>query len=333
MAERPRQITLPPTDDVGVINELASSVYGKVRMTRGDVTQPGHWGVHGIRAGGISIGRVEGIPNDMLRDPRMISQDDRSAYLLILQLSGRGRISQGGQDNPLLPGQLVLYDSSRPYRCLHRENYRRFFVTIPRERMILPPDLLEQHLARPVRTDRGLLRVTGAFLSGLCDELNSDLTGFEHHLTDAVLGLVGSALTGLHTLQERAAPLVDRVVAYIEAHLDDANLSLDLLARAHGVSPRQLHRTFAPRGETPGAYLRRRRLERLRADLANPALASLSIPTLAARWGILDARHVSRAFRAAFGSTPGEFRRAALGEMAQVPGPRTAVERSELTPA
>ena len=46
-----------------------------------------------------------------------------------------------------------------------------------------------------------------------------------------------------------------------------------------------------------------------RADLASPAMAHLSLPLIAARWGVLDAAHVSRAFRAAYGVTPSQYRR------------------------
>lgn len=58
------------------------------------------------------------------------------------------------------------------------------------------------------------------------------------------------------------------------------------------------------------AWIRQRRLERCRRDLLDPALADLPVSAVAARWGLMNAAHFSRAFRAAYGLPPTEYRRA-----------------------
>jgi AraC-like DNA-binding protein len=58
------------------------------------------------------------------------------------------------------------------------------------------------------------------------------------------------------------------------------------------------------------AWVRRRRLECSRRDLANPRLAGETIAAVARRWGFVDPAHFSRCFRAEFGASPRELRAA-----------------------
>ena len=56
------------------------------------------------------------------------------------------------------------------------------------------------------------------------------------------------------------------------------------------------------------SYIRDLRLARCRRDLTDPALRNQPVQTVAARWGFPDKAHFSRAFRAAYGTTPQEHR-------------------------
>jgi AraC-like DNA-binding protein len=46
-----------------------------------------------------------------------------------------------------------------------------------------------------------------------------------------------------------------------------------------------------------------------RRDLLDPALAARPVSAIAARWGLVDPAHFSRAFRAAYGVPRLEYRR------------------------
>ncbi|MBO0832730.1 MAG: helix-turn-helix domain-containing protein [Actinobacteria bacterium] len=52
-------------------------------------------------------------------------------------------------------------------------------------------------------------------------------------------------------------------------------------------------------------------MERCRRDLSDPALTERPVAAVAARWGFTSAADFSRAFRAAHGMPPGEYRRSA----------------------
>jgi AraC-like DNA-binding protein len=71
---------------------------------------------------------------------------------------------------------------------------------------------------------------------------------------------------------------------------------------------RHLHRIFAAKGCTVTEWIRERRLERCRADLADPRLRERNITDIAFFWGFSDSAHFSHRFRQEFGVSPREFR-------------------------
>jgi len=103
---------------------------------------------------------------------------------------------------------------------------------------------------------------------------------------------------------------LQRLCQTIETLLPDPDLSLRRVADEEGVSPRYVQKLFASANETFSHYLRSRRLERCRIDLASPQHARLSISEICFRWGFNGSAHFSRAFREQYGRSPREFRNA-----------------------
>jgi AraC-like DNA-binding protein len=75
------------------------------------------------------------------------------------------------------------------------------------------------------------------------------------------------------------------------------------------MSLRSLHQLFHDEGLTVAGWIRSRRLEGCRRDLADPSLDARPVAAVAARWGFSSAAEFSRAFRAAHGMPPAEYRR------------------------
>ena len=103
--------------------------------------------------------------------------------------------------------------------------------------------------------------------------------------------------------------LLTRIRQRIEQQLSDRALTPDAIAMQVGVSTRLLQKLFGAEGETFTQYLRLRRLEHCRSDLANPLLLHLSISDICRRWGFSDAAHFSRAFRERYRRSPRAYRR------------------------
>jgi transcriptional regulator GlxA family with amidase domain len=101
------------------------------------------------------------------------------------------------------------------------------------------------------------------------------------------------------------------VKAYIDAHLSDPNLSLDIIAKKNGISLRYLHQLFRMMDMSASEYLRLRRLQRCHDLLTSPRHAVQSITEIAYSMGFSSSSHFSNLFRAQFGLRPSDVRNAA----------------------
>lgn len=99
-----------------------------------------------------------------------------------------------------------------------------------------------------------------------------------------------------------------RVLEFVDAYLDSADLSLPRLAAQANLSEFHFARMFrASMGCTVHDWVAARRLDRARALLRETALP---LADIAAACGYAGASHLSRHVKAGTGATPGQFRRA-----------------------
>ncbi|WP_419899143.1 AraC family transcriptional regulator [Roseomonas sp. USHLN139] len=97
-----------------------------------------------------------------------------------------------------------------------------------------------------------------------------------------------------------------RVVEHVEAHLDTA-LRLDALAALAGLSAFHFQRMFRlSQGVSPQGWILQRRLARARLLLRG----ALPVARIAPACGFSSQSHLTRAFRAATGTTPAAYRQA-----------------------
>ena len=108
-----------------------------------------------------------------------------------------------------------------------------------------------------------------------------------------------------------SSPARRRVLDFVDAHLDSADLSLPTLAREAHLSEFHFARMFrVSMGCSVHDWVAARRVDRARALLRETVLP---LADIAAACGYAGASHLSRHVRAATGATPGEFRRAHSG--------------------
>ncbi|MBD9647171.1 AraC family transcriptional regulator [Ensifer sp. ENS09] len=97
-----------------------------------------------------------------------------------------------------------------------------------------------------------------------------------------------------------------RVSDYIYGHLD-GDLDLDRLSEIACLSPHHWHRIYrAVHGETLAGTVKRLRLQRAAADLAQ---TELRIETIAQRSGYPNLQSFNRTFKAAYGLPPARYRK------------------------
>jgi AraC-like DNA-binding protein len=201
-------------------------------------------------------------------------------------------------------------DQERPTRLLT--------FMFPPSLLPLPRSRLSQLAAVRVPASAGLGDLTAQFLLQLARNIDHYRPAEAARLSTAALEVLATRLAreldgaAWATPEARRHALLTTVQAFIHQHLGDPRLSPAMIAAAHHVSLRTLHQLFHDEGLTVAGWVRRRRLESCRRDLSDPALASRPVAAIAARWGFTSAADFSRAFRAAHGLPPSEYRRSAL---------------------
>lgn len=106
------------------------------------------------------------------------------------------------------------------------------------------------------------------------------------------------------------AARLQAVIRDIGRRLGDPYLSAASVGRRLHLSERYVQQLLEGAGKSFSSYVRELRLKRARQLLGDPLIAHLRIADVAAMAGFNDLSHFNRMFRAYFGETPSDSRRA-----------------------
>jgi AraC-like DNA-binding protein len=265
------------------------------------------------RSGGVTFSVVEATPHAVERTPALIERTPEQHIKLGLQVSGSGLLIQDGREALLSPGELTIYDTSRPYTLEFDSDYRCFVVMFPTSMSEITVADLAQFTATPLSQTGGLGSVVTPYLLSIAADLGSFDMQVGNRLAHSSLDLVNTMLLRELELFSGGTSGKRRqfseVTEYIECRLSMTELTPASIARGNFMSVRALHALFHSRGTTVSTWIRNRRLSHCHAELADPAHSGESISQIAARWGYADAPNFSRAFRREFGMPPSAARR------------------------
>jgi len=264
--------------------------------------------------GQVAVLDVKVSAMEVSRTPDLIRNSDHGLLKIDLAVGGRAVFAQEDRESMPIPGEFLLMDLSRPSRVAIEQWQKGSAV-------IFPGALL------PLRRDdiRKLTAVRfspkdpyAALVTGLVTQLTTHLDAFEPtrdtRIGTAFLDLLSLAVAarlgrvGTVPAETRQNAMTFRIRAFIERRLGDPELSPAMIAAAHHMSVRALHKLYEAEEQPVAASIRRRRLERCRQDLLDPGLSTRPVRAVGARWGFQDAAAFSRAFRAAYGLPPSEYR-------------------------
>ncbi len=264
--------------------------------------------------GGIDIARITTNADKITRSRKQIANSNDDYCFMIVQLSGRSLMCQDGREAALEPRDATFIESGRPSEF-------RFDGPVTQLSVHLPRKSLENRLrsrnitcAEVIKGGAGMGGLISNFISDLYDRAKDLSLHQGTGLSEAVLDLAQAALTrdtapgGTSGLSPTALAQLKHIQNFIEARLPDPTLTPSKVAAAYGISSRHLHRIFQRAGTSVGEWIRQRRLEKCRTDLADPRYAGHGIIQIAFHWGFNDASHFSRAFKAHFGVSPREYR-------------------------
>lgn len=247
-------------------------------------------------------------------DRRHIAEISTPFCYVILQLgSGRLHVEQAGKAADLGAGDWALIDSLRPARFAFAGPMHILALNLPRDLVALRAHGRDIPCATRSSGASGESAVFAQFARSLFAHAGT-LRPDELRHRESVLDLLFLALPGCFEARDRSRERqLERVLRFIDEHLTDSELSPQIIASASAVSVRHLHRLFRETDLSASEWILQRRLDRARCDLADARFAGNTVFEVATAWGFKDAAHFSRAFRAAYGLAPREYRRQLLG--------------------
>ncbi|MEU6237173.1 helix-turn-helix domain-containing protein [Kitasatospora sp. NPDC047058] len=273
-----------------------------------------------VGLGSVQVSSFAYSPVSACRTAVHVRQGDPEQYQLALITDGAIRTAQLRNES-VVSGDLVLTDTSRPMENASGHDGRPVGVVMlqmPRSGLPFHPDKLDGLLARRIPAREGTGAILARFMGTLLDH-GAGCRPEELSRMGAVTLDLATACIAQHLgtpaeapAEARAQVMLQRIHRFIEHNLDDPDLTPQAVADHHHISLRGLYLLFREQPAGVAATIRRQRLERCRADLANPALSGRSVQTIAVRRGFASASAFGRAFREAYGITPTEHRAQAL---------------------
>ncbi|MFB4312355.1 helix-turn-helix domain-containing protein [Actinomadura sp. GTD37] len=260
-----------------------------------------------LRGGGLRLADIQGNEHVIERTPGICRDFPKESVFASLVLKGEAVFFHSGGCLTVGPGDIVLYDTARPYLFGFSTPMRKLLLDVPRE--VFAERFRSSLLPAPVALSASRTSPASRTLRSLLHNLASG--GGPDHAEDLALELLG-LLAAERAGDRPASPtrLLHLLVAkdYIDRHLHDPGLSARRVASALGISVRHLSRVFEPEGLTPARYVLDRLLTRANAELADPESARTTVAEIAHRHGFASQAHFTRVFRERFGRTPGAAR-------------------------
>ena len=254
-----------------------------------------------IRSSGISIRRLPTEPHDASQD----------GYFAVLLLSGEYLLEQDGREAFLKPGDMALYDATRPHRVHCPKGVSKLIVSIPRTLMRERIAAIEHCTARRILGGSGIGAVTSSFLRSTIGTAGTLLCEDYLVLGDQALDLLTLASVSVRPsdfhLSRSQSLSLHRVRQFIETHLQHPDLDTGMIATGTGYSPRYLRKLFAEEGTTLMRHILYLRLDRCRRDILIRHKTGLTLSEIAFHWGFNDLSHFSRSFKSRFGVAPRDY--------------------------
>ncbi|MEU5539118.1 helix-turn-helix domain-containing protein [Streptomyces sp. NPDC020362] len=286
---------------------------------RSDYADDFHASQRVLDLGAVTVWPATYHPMALRRTQKLIRQSDPETYHLAFAIRGTGAGVWRHREAEYKPSDLFLTSSSLPYELHSSGDPATVGVEIP---AALLPLLNGRAGLRVVGQPMPARDGVGALLVQFLTQLTADTASFQPSdgprlgtvLTDLVTALISHMLEagGCLPPETHRRTLILRIQAFIGEHLHDPHLTPAAIAAAHHISVSYLHRLFQDEDATVAAWIRRLRLEAAHRDLADPALHAAPIHAIASRWGFPRAADFSRAYRAAYGTTPKDHRHQAL---------------------
>jgi len=229
----------------------------------------------------------------------------------------RHTVVTNNRSTVLEPGDVTVADSGQAATMTTKQPYTTIGLTVPAELMhkyIPEPQLV---VGARFSGKTGFSKIVSHLLLTMWEYAESehfDEIGTE--LANNLLSILSTCCQlNCHLPEMQNADMVakqEKIKQVINQNIHMPDLNLGELAKQCGISVRYIQRLFAEEDCTVSRYIRRKRLDGCKRQLADPAWLNRSITEIAFNWGFNSSAHFARVFKEEYGINAREYRKQAL---------------------
>ncbi|MET0821730.1 MAG: helix-turn-helix domain-containing protein [Aeromicrobium sp.] len=251
--------------------------------------------------------RIRATSHSFARRADAIRRGDPEVLHLLRLDHGRADVEQDGRVASLEPGDLVLYDSSRPFQAQTRSDFQFTVCLLPKRLLPVSETVQKDRTARPLDARTGVGAATTTLLTSLSQIATETTPTQELALQHAMASMYVALMADDDQTAHPGSVHLSLAKSFVARHLGDPALSPSDVAQACSISLSHLHRLFADDERTVAGHIREQRLQGAYRDLTSGP-STEPVGDIGRRWGLPDPAHFTRAFKRRFGMTPGELR-------------------------
>jgi AraC-like DNA-binding protein len=262
---------------------------------------------------GLLSGTVQGVHHEHAQRDSGDGDDDFSFHMNVRGLSAvcgrRGETTLHDGDAMLL-SYSVSRTISRPDLVDHR------VIRLPRASLAPLVREIDAFVLRPIPRGTGMLGLLRGYVDAVFDDPALERPDTRQlivsQLGDLVAVTLGATRDAAALAEGRGirAARLRAVKGDIEAHLADAALSPDAVAKRQKISDSYMRKLFESEGTSFTQYVLARRLGRARRMLTDPRWAERSIASIAFDAGFGDLSYFNKMFKRLYDATPSDVRNA-----------------------
>jgi AraC-like DNA-binding protein len=245
----------------------------------------------------------------------MIEDDD---VVLVFTPQGCGTLHQIGREVTIKDGEATLLTNGAEGVFYGNVTSRLLNFRLSRSLLSSMMTHVDDCLVRPVQRTNPALQLLTRYAEVMNDnealvipELRRAIMLHMHDLASLALGATRDATQIAKQRGVRMARL-RAIKDDIAVNLFQKNLSAELLANRHSISPRYVNMLFETEGLSVSEFILTHRLMQAHRMLSDPRMAKRAISAIAYDVGFSDLSYFNRTFRRRFGVTPTDVRANAL---------------------
>jgi AraC-like DNA-binding protein len=307
------------SDDVPERDRFAfvRDVYGRVIVKHDIEPHPGspfHWQSVLRRLPGLGLASTNcsGVHTERTR-----AQIDSDDLILNVTLTGKRIVRQFGRDVVVGAGELAVTRSLDVASCDCDPSSRLLNIRIPVSALAPMIVDLDAVLVRVIPSDTESLQLLLKYAEILQTTDALQRADTRHlivaHVHDLVALTLGITSDAAEIAKGRGVPAarLSAIRADITENLGRSDLTIDVIAGRHHVTPRYVRMLFEKKGLTFSEFVLRERLARAHRALVDPRVANRPISDIAFAAGFGDLSYFNRTFRRRYGTSPSDVRKTA----------------------